>query len=666
MIRSSGSVKRILRVVLTLLMCLTVLFAAAPPRAQASPATNQDLAGLGIGGKYIVLAWNDLGMHCYGPSFKNIGILPLYNTLWAQVVRVGDPPQIVTSGVIVEYYFPKNSYSAGKSDFWKYAQQLFGLSQPLPKNIGLNGNGLAGQFALSGDHFTAIGIPLTEYTDKNAGTGIRQPYQKAMVVVRDAANPSVILAQNEVVAPVSSEMSCQNCHADGADATTRYPITPTGSVDKNILAIHDYLSQSQYPAGHTTPLLQRTPVLCDECHSSNAIGAAGLPGVNNLSNAMHNRHKNLPDITPDTNGCYNCHPGPTTKCLRDAMSTRMNFTCETCHGTIANVASNPNPWLNEPKCDNPSCHGAGYTLNNALYRQSQGHGSLYCAGCHDSPHAIAPSREPADAIKFINLQGHAGTLRECSVCHKTQPAAGFSHAVGMGTPPNVDTTNFDYDIVSPRQNLDVSAHFTDAGSGETHTAQWRWGDGMTSVGTVNETTMTAAGSHAYNSPGVYTVRLILSDSTSLKGQSFAKYIVVQGRASSIAGTGEIDSAAGFYKPAPFLFGKASFGLFARYRTGAANMSPDTAFNITLGSVNFSGTVYQSLARQGIKSVLQGKGQINGSGDYTFLVSAIDGNVPGAGGVDRLRVRIWETATGKAVYDNLGPPPAITSGEIASN
>ncbi len=61
--------------------------------------------------KYIVLGWNNLGMHCYNPDFSNLAILPPYNTLIAQVIKVDEPPQIVTSGVIVEYSFPDNTYS---------------------------------------------------------------------------------------------------------------------------------------------------------------------------------------------------------------------------------------------------------------------------------------------------------------------------------------------------------------------------------------------------------------------------------------------------------------------------------------------------------------------------------------------------------------------------
>ena len=58
---------------------------------------------------------------------------------------------------------------------------------------------------------------------------------------------------------------------------------------------------------------------------------------------------------------------------------------------------------------------------------------MYCEGCHDSTHAIAESSEPRDAIKFIALQGHAGTLDTCTVCHLTQPTGPFEHTMLSGS-----------------------------------------------------------------------------------------------------------------------------------------------------------------------------------------------------------------------------------------
>ena len=79
---------------------------------------------------YRLLSWNDLGMHCYNHDFADLAVLPPYNNLWAQVVLRGDPPQLVTQGIQVTYEFPDNTYSVGKSNFWTYAQQIFGLKRP--------------------------------------------------------------------------------------------------------------------------------------------------------------------------------------------------------------------------------------------------------------------------------------------------------------------------------------------------------------------------------------------------------------------------------------------------------------------------------------------------------------------------------------------------------
>jgi hypothetical protein len=394
---------------------------------------------------YVVLGWNNLGMHCYDPDYSNLAILPPYNTLVAQVIKVGDPPEIVTSDAItVSYGFPDNTWSVNqrgrpdKTNFWQYAQMLFGVS--LPPNIGLAGKGLSGTMdkAADGVSFVAEGIPLTDIRDQDAVSKKTYPFQKAVITVKDANNPKSVLAQLTVVAPVSTELMCVNCHADDMDATTRYPIQPTGKVETNILALHDYLNAgnyAQYLAGRPdllakTPLMDHQPVLCASCHGSNALDMPVVGDIKNLSNAMHGHHNpgNAPDITPDTQGCYNCHPGPKTQCLRDTMSQNFAADCTNCHGTITDVAANPNPWLNEPKCSSSGCHGAGYDTKLPLYRESQGHGGIFCEACHDSTHAITPSRESNDTIKFFELQGHSGSLSKCTVCHATQPTGMFHHA----------------------------------------------------------------------------------------------------------------------------------------------------------------------------------------------------------------------------------------------
>lgn len=114
-------------------------------------------------GTYKILAWNDLGMHCYNRDFSDLAVLPPYNTLWVQVIKAGDPPELVTTGITVEYFYADNTYSVGKTNFWSYSQALFGAT--LPPNVGLKGKGLSGTMDLSTDHYVAEGIPVTEYSD---------------------------------------------------------------------------------------------------------------------------------------------------------------------------------------------------------------------------------------------------------------------------------------------------------------------------------------------------------------------------------------------------------------------------------------------------------------------------------------------------------------------
>jgi len=401
-----------------------VLLAAQPAQetnAQVSQPDQDHLIYLPIlvgGGpvvppeaEYVLLGWNDLGMHCYNRDFQDLAVLPPYNNLWVQVVRVGDPPKIITDSIQVTYSFPTNTYSVGKSNFWDYDVQLFGVD--LPDNVGLTGKGLAGSMDVHSDHFTAEGIPLTEFNDGDHVT--RDPYQLATIIATDLQGNE--LARNTVVAPVSTEMRCDNCHSDGEHDIS------TGRVETNILTLHDEENMDEYPAGHEGPLMERRPVLCAECHASNALGAPGVSDLPSLSRAMHDKHAG--EVPDSTDGCYNCHPGPSTRCLRDVMSEQ-GMGCVDCHGGMEQVKNNPEPWLQEPRCD--TCHNdPKYAQNNPLYRLSTAHYGVYCEACHDSTHAIAESSEPRDAIKFINLQGHAGTLDTCTVCHLTDPGGATLH-----------------------------------------------------------------------------------------------------------------------------------------------------------------------------------------------------------------------------------------------
>ena len=72
---------------------------AAPPGAHSvntAPAAPAPV----VSNPFVVLGYNELGMHCMNQDFSEMCILPPYNTLKAQVIyRRGEEPRIVTSGV---------------------------------------------------------------------------------------------------------------------------------------------------------------------------------------------------------------------------------------------------------------------------------------------------------------------------------------------------------------------------------------------------------------------------------------------------------------------------------------------------------------------------------------------------------------------------------------
>ena len=214
------------------------------------------------------------------------------------------------------------------------------------------------------------------------------------------------------------------------------------------------------------------PVVCTTCHSNSIFVAArfnsGVSGVNSMTTDIHTRHAavtlpgntttldNMTGGTGTTSGCYQCHPGPTTQCQRGVMTGTIPgstpATCYTCHGNLSRVgASTRTGWLDLPNCQMCHQNGTTYTTtftntngdigpngtqrtstdatfaSNAdtpsagfsLYRFSTGHGGVNCAGCHGAQHAEYPTSQPNDQVYSVNLQGYAGRITECSVCHGT-------------------------------------------------------------------------------------------------------------------------------------------------------------------------------------------------------------------------------------------------------
>lgn len=358
--------------------------------------------------EYVVLAWNDIGMHGFSATYDSEVLLPPYNTLWAQVVRRGTPPEIVTAGIRLEYRIVDNTYSYGKrsyAQFWDNSLLLFGTA--LAPDTGLNfvdpgvHNGLTGEMLLKGNHFQADGLPVVPVNDAD----VWDPYQVAEIKVLDAAT-GLELAVTRTTVPTSDEINCAKCHG-------------VGDV-KSILETHDELEE--------TTLVDSKPVLCASCHGSPFLGQTG-PGTSGkyLSQAIHWAHRS------GNAACYDCHPGQETKGNRSTDHTNASGNCTTCHSSTLNLANSITsgriPWSGQPRC--ASCHTFVYEVETgtALFKDSAGHGGLSCSACHGPAHATIPTPKASDIYQAIQYQGKALTLGSCRVCHSSSKGGGLANIV---------------------------------------------------------------------------------------------------------------------------------------------------------------------------------------------------------------------------------------------
>lgn len=185
-------------------------------------------------------------------------------------------------------------------------------------------------------------------------------------------------------------------------------------------------------------------------------------------------------------------------------------------------------------------------------------------------------------------------------------------------------------------------------------AIWDWkGLGTESGKTITASTATAT--YTYNQAGVYIVTLTLEDHCGLKTTKDFEYVVIiDPNGGFVTGGGWIESKAGALVADATAAGKANFGFVSKYKKGSNPVDGNTEFQFKAGNLNFKSQLHNagSLVIAGAKAIYKGEGTVNGTGNYGFMVSAIDGQVSGGGGTDKFRIKIWDKNNGDAlVYDN---------------
>ncbi len=168
--------------------------------------------------------------------------------------------------------------------------------------------------------------------------------------------------------------------------------------------------------------------------------------------------------------------------------------------------------------------------------------------------------------------------------------------------------------------------------------------------------------------GVYNIATTVVGEFFTSPTSGALVVVYNPSGGFVIGGGSINSPTGAYTPIPTLTGRINFGFVARSQRGATVPTGQTEFQFV--DLNFHSTAYEWLVITGARAQYKGSGTINDAGNYGFILTAIDGDLPGGGGVDRLRIKIWDQVTGAIVYDNqmgaaetADPTTAIAGGSI---
>jgi hypothetical protein len=207
------------------------------------------------------------------------------------------------------------------------------------------------------------------------------------------------------------------------------------------------------------------------------------------------------------------------------------------------------------------------------------------------------------------------------------------------------------DPVTLGNSASVTVTFGDVGTLDTHTVQISWDDG-TSDTTLTDGGFTRTAAHTYAAPGVYTVGItVTDDDTGVATTTFQYIVIYDPNAGFVTGGGWINSPAGAYASDRLLSGKASFGFVSKYKQGTSVPTGETEFQLKLARFNFHSTAYERLVIAGPMAQYTGTGTVNGTGDYSFAVTATDGQAVGGVGVDKFRIEIRDSATGIIVYDN---------------
>lgn len=280
-------------------------------------------------------------------------------------------------------------------------------------------------------HYTPA-LDLLHLGPQNAH-GLTQTTHGSMSHVMHSAHGKLKTATGAPVFPV---MPPPNDPRRTKDQAT----TPINAFEKAMLEQTCY----QCHPGKRTECLRGTMagagIVCQDCHGGMAqVGddfSRAKPGGAFVLRSDYYTNAATPRV-PWANepSCGSCHTGDAVSNLTrkagvvaapDALRLLQTYLTTDAH---AKPIQPTNLRFAEPRVAAGPAKG-----NPQLYRLSvDKHGGVFCEGCHGSTHAEWPTTDPLgnDNVTATQLQGHTGTVMECSTCHAGTLQASLGGPHGM-------------------------------------------------------------------------------------------------------------------------------------------------------------------------------------------------------------------------------------------
>jgi PKD repeat protein len=206
---------------------------------------------------------------------------------------------------------------------------------------------------------------------------------------------------------------------------------------------------------------------------------------------------------------------------------------------------------------------------------------------------------------------------------------------------------------APGAPVSITGSFSDAGALDTHSVEIAWGDGTTSSAVVTGTSAKSfSASHSYTNEGSYAVTATVTDNGgAMASQSVDVVIKSETPAEQnvmVVGAGSIrTSRDGSHHQKQN--GRLTFHFAGSNRRGAVQGAASA--RLPDGGKSFLSTTTQRLDVVKNRITMEGTGSLNGRKGYEFMLTAHAGDRG-----DLLRLRIWESSTGRVVFDSQPDAP----------